>query len=625
MARCHDHPYEPFRHDEYYKFSAFFNNTEDSDLNEEYPVVQVPIDPEEYSQARELDEQIESLRQSIWEADYALTTPAESWQPLSELRAKTNNATKVAVEHKGDHAEYYIADTISDNTDILLEAPLPKVSDPLTAIRVTCLPLDPETALHDSEWGFVLSHVEAKLLIGKHKQPIELAYVIGDEGNPFLDSQESLNPKSVNGFSAYTRINQPRTAVFVLKAPVEVPQDARLQVTLQHRKQILSSFALVARRGHIAVTSNPAYTELLANKDRATQIEHLAQLTKERSAIKSTPLPVMVERPEKFQRPTHVFVRGFYLTKDKQVTSDVPASFPALPAGVAHDRLAMAQWLVDPKNPLTARVAVNRVWARLFGTGLVETEEDFGTTGLPPSHQELLDDLAVRFEQDFGWSMKKLLRELVLSSTYRQDSKRRPELAQRDPANRLLAQGPRVRLAAEMMRDQALALAGLLSEKQFGPPVYPPIPAGVWKPFEARDKWKTSPPGNDDRYRRSIYTYTKRSIPYPMAAAFDAPSRDTCMPRRLQSNTPIQAFMTLNDQSFVECAGALANRMVENGKSLRGQLEYGFLLATCRPPTAAELDDLEAFVNGLPESKSDRARLTLAASVLLNLDEVITK
>jgi hypothetical protein len=256
---------------------------------------------------------------------------------------------------------------------------------------------------------------------------------------------------------------------------------------------------------------------------------------------------------------------------------------------------------------------------------LVETEEDFGTTGQPPSHPELLDHLALRFEHELGWSTKKLLRELVLSSTYRQDSKRRPELAERDPANRLLAQGPRMRLTAEMMRDQALAVAGLLSDKQFGPPVYPPIPSGVWKPFEGRDKWKTPSPGDPDRYRRSLYTYMKRSIPYPMSAAFDAPSRETCTPRRLQSNTPIQAFMTLNDQSVVECAGALADRMLDREKTLRGQLEYGYLLATSRQPREAEVEDLLAFVQGLPASRNERARLTLAASVLLNLDEVITK
>jgi hypothetical protein len=256
---------------------------------------------------------------------------------------------------------------------------------------------------------------------------------------------------------------------------------------------------------------------------------------------------------------------------------------------------------------------------------LVVTEEDFGSTGEPPSHPELLDDLAVRFQTDMGWSVKKLLRELVLSSTYRQDAKRRPELLKRDPANRLLAQGPRMRLSAETVRDQALAVSGLLSTKIYGPPVHPPIPKGVWKPFSGGDKWNTPPVGDPDRYRRTIYTYMKRTIPYPVAAAFDAPSRETCASRRLPSNTPIQAFVTLNDETFVECAEALAKRMMESGDSLRSQLEHGFLLATCRPAREAELDDLASFVENLPDSHDPQSRLTLAASVLLNLDEVITK
>jgi hypothetical protein len=176
-----------------------------------------------------------------------------------------------------------------------------------------------------------------------------------------------------------------------------------------------------------------------------------------------------------------------------------------------------------------------------------------------------------------------------------------------------------------VVRDQALAVSGLLSTKQFGPPVYPPIPDGVWKPFQAGDKWKTPPVGDADRYRRTIYTYTKRTIPYPVAAAFDAPSRETCASRRLPSNTPIQAFVTLNDETFVESAGALAERMIDGGQTLRSQLEHGFLIATCRPPSEAELNDLTAFVESLPADEDELERMKLAASVLLNLDEVITK
>lgn len=624
-ARCHDHPYEPIRHDEYYQLAAYFNNTQDSDMNEEYPLLKVPVDPANYEKADGLDEQISTLRREIWDGDYSLASDEGSWQPLREFSAKTNNATRVEVETKADHAEYYTVGTIVSKTDFTINAPFGDFAGPLTAIRVTCMPLDPVAALKDSEWGFVLSSVEAKLIDGDGERPIKLAYVIGDECEAILDPQESLNPKSVDGFAAYTRINQPRSAAFVLKTPVEVRPGSRLEIVLRNRKQVGASFSLIARRGHFAVSSNLAFTERLNNADRAKQLERLARLEKKRQAIESTAVPIMRERPDNLRRPTYTFIRGFYLTKEKEVSANVPASLPGLPKDAVPNRLALANWIVSPQNPFTARVAVNRFWARLFGSGLVLTEEDFGSTGMPPSHSELLDDLAVRFQTEMGWSVKKLLRELVLSSTYRQDAKRRPELAQRDPANRFLAEGPRMRLSAEMMRDQALAVSGLLSAKQFGPPVYPPIPKGVWKPFQGSDKWNTPPVGDPDRYRRTIYTYTKRTIPYPVAAAFDAPSRETCASRRLPSNTPIQAFVTLNDETFVECAGALAKRMIESGDSLRSQLGQGFLLAACRPATDAELDDLAAFVEKLPESHDELSRMTLAASVLLNMDEVLTK
>jgi hypothetical protein len=294
---------------------------------------------------------------------------------------------------------------------------------------------------------------------------------------------------------------------------------------------------------------------------------------------------------------------------------------------------------VSPENPLTARVAVNRMWSRLFGVGLVATEEDFGSSGEPPSHPALLDYLALRFQNEQGWSMKQALREMVLSSTYRQSGRIRPELLERDPQNRLLAVGPRQRLAAEIVRDQALAIGGLLSETLFGPPTHPPLPDGVWAPFQAGDRWQTPKPGDPDRYRRSVYTYMKRSIPYPMYAAFDAPSREFCTPRRLRSNTPLQALMTLNDETFLECAKGLAGRMQGAGEApIDEALERGFLIATGAPAGDATLQELKHLfteVRGqyalVPEQMKeiaespDQAAMVVVAGVLLNLDEVFTK
>ncbi len=546
--------------------------------------------------------------------------------PSTICKRAPANATEVEVERKADHEEFFTVDTVSKDTDITLEAALPENLQRLTAIRFTAMPLNPGTAVADSEWGFVLSHVEAFLLVAgqENPQPIELSRLIGDESNPFYDPEESLNPKSNQGFSAYTRINFPRESALVLSSPLNIPQGSRLRLTLKHRIHLLASFSLITRRGHIAVTDDLQFARLGDVSKLNSWRKELAELKLRRSRIKSTTVPVLQERDPHLARPSHIFVRGLFLTKGQEVEANTPESLPPLPANMPANRLALASWLVSPDNPLTARVAVNRLWAQLFGIGLVSTQEDFGSSGEAPSHPKLLDFLATRFQTDHRWSIKQALREMVLSHTYRQASQIRTELLKRDPDNRLLARGPRPRLPAETIRDQSLAVAGLLTDKMFGPPVHPPIPDGAWQPFSSNDKWDTPEVGNPDRYRRSIYTYTKRSIPYPMFATFDAPSREFCVPRRLRSNTPLQALMALNDETFIECAAALGQRMLSQGGTEREQFRYGFLLVTCREPTESELDELLALGETLEEHGSE-AILQNVAAVLLNLDEVFAK
>ena len=625
-VQCHSHPYDPFRHDEYYQFAAFFNNTADCDLNEEWPTLAVPNNIEDYSKANELDRQIHTLRQEIWHDEFALLNDEHAWQPLIDLDASTINATKVRVERVDDHDEFYTVDTVSQNTDFTLEAPLPETLQQLTAIRLTAMPLYPDKAVSDSEWGFELSHIEASLLVPDSEKPqtIDLARLLVDEPDSFHDPQQSLNPKSTEGFSTYTRIHYPRQTALVLKMPLEIPVGSKLRVQLKHRRFILASFALITNRGHLAVSGKKQFTELVTSEDYNQKLANLAALEKQRRSIPSTAIPILKERPVHLSRPTHVFDRGLFLTKADKVEPGTPASMPPLPEDLPANRLALAKWIVSPQNPLTARVAVNRFWARLFGVGLVATEEDFGSSGEAPSHPELLDDLALKFQNEFNWSIKQLLREIVLSRTYRQSRKTRPELEEIDSQNRLLARGPRHRLSAEIVRDQALMFAGLLSAKQFGPPVHPPIPDGVWKPFYGGDKWNTPKVGDENRYRRSIYTYVKRSIQYPMFAAFDAPSREFCTPRRLSSNTPLQALMTLNDESFIECTSGLARRMQNAGAKPIEQIRKGFLIVTCRLPRDSELQALLDLYH-LDSEADPLSRLNTVASVLLNLDEVLTK
>lgn len=622
-VQCHSHPYDPFQHDEYYKFAAFFNNTRDTDLNDDWPTLSVPLDEKDFEKATALDRRIESLGKRIWQKGRSVIHDEKLWAPVRLIKAETNNSTNVVVDSDSDGAEYHTVDTVSRGTTVRLDAEVPGGLERLTALKFTGMPLDVEKAISDSEWGFVLSHLQAELNVAGQEEAVEIKFdrVLADEFDPHHNPQDSLNSKNGKGFAAYTRIHYPRSAVFVLKAPIEVPPNAKLQVSLRFDEFILSAFPLVARRGRIEVSQDDVFTspEKLAVAER----DELAELKKQRKDIRSTTVPVLQERAESLQRLTHVFLRGLFLTKGEQVTPGTPGSLPPLPDGPAN-RLSLAKWLTSDENPLTARVAVNRVWARLFGIGIVATEEDFGTSGERPSHPGLLDHLAVRFQTTHGYRLKSTIREMVLSSTYRQSSAIRPDVQERDQQNRLLARGPRHRLSAEIVRDQALACAGLLTDKQGGPPVRPAIPEGVWNPFAGWDKWNTPEVGNPDRYRRSIYTYTKRSIPYPMFASFDSPSREFCAPRRLRSNTPLQALMTLNDQTFAECAEGLAKRMGNSGNTIAEQIRHGFTIVTCREPSEQELNALVDLMGAYDLEQGDAA-LTAVATVLLNLDETLTK
>ena len=319
--------------------------------------------------------------------------------------------------------------------------------------------------------------------------------------------------------------------------------------------------------------------------------DKISALEKARPVIPS--LPVMVELPSARRRVTRVLRKGNFLDPAAVVLPGVPASLHALPAGVPPDRVGLARWLTDRRNPLSARVAVNRLWSQIFAAGLVETEEDFGTQGDPPSHPELLDWLAI-FYQDSGWDTKALLRLIVTSETYRQSSKSTGELLERDPRNRLLARAPRMRLEAEMVRDQAMALSGLLSRKLGGPSVFPPQPEGLWQAaFNGQRTWATSE--GADRYRRGLYTFWRRTVPYPSMAAFDAPSREICAIKRVRTNTPLQSFVTLNDPVYVEAAQALARRIVrEGGKDVRARVRYGLQLCLGRPPEPEQVEPLVA-------------------------------
>jgi hypothetical protein len=360
----------------------------------------------------------------------------------------------------------------------------------------------------------------------------------------------------------------------------------------------------------------------------------------------------MVMAEMKKPRETHILIRGDYRNKSEKVTPGIPSILPPLPKEVPPNRLGLAKWLVEPSHPLTARVAVNHYWQLYFGTGIVKTAEDFGSQGDPPSHLELLDWLATEFIRTH-WDIKAMQRLIVTSATYRQSSRVTPELLEKDPENRLLARGPRFRLLAEMVRDNALAVSGLLNPEVGGPSVFPYQPRGLWEEMaygEGYTAQRYVPSHGKDLYRRSLYTFWKRTIPPPSLTTFDAPDREKCTARRLPTNTPLQALVLMNDPTYVEAARVLAQRaMTEAGRDPVPRISYAFRLATARKPGPEELKALtelarQELARYLHDEQaalkllevgdshfdkklevSELAAWTTVASAILNLDETITK
>jgi hypothetical protein len=378
----------------------------------------------------------------------------------------------------------------------------------------------------------------------------------------------------------------------------------------------------------------------------------LAEIEKEREALDKQVPTTLVFKERAEPRPAYILKRGEYDQRGAQVGRETPAFLPPLPATAPRNRLGLAQWLVSKDHPLTARVAVNRLWQQAFGTGLVKTAEDFGSQGEPPSHPGLLDWLAVQFRED-GWDVKKMMKRLVMSAAYRQAGRLTPDRLAKDPANRLLSRGPRYRLDAEILRDQALAISGLLVARVGGPSVKPPQPSGLWEAVGysgSNTVHFVADAGCERVHRRSLYTFWKRTAPPPQMNAFDAPSRESCIVRRERTNTPLQALLLLNETQFVECARTLAERVLrEAAPGPEARLAYLFQLATARRPDARETaellatykDHLATYTQDIesarrliavgeskPDGKlnaSELAAWTMVANLILNLDEVLNK
>ncbi|MCE9551939.1 MAG: PSD1 and planctomycete cytochrome C domain-containing protein [Planctomycetes bacterium] len=438
-----------------------------------------------------------------------------------------------------------------------------------------------------------------------------------------------VDEKGMNGFDP--RIN--------VLSPLQLKELEVIDREIEPRQRAL-------REPPTADASGPNGTDA-----RKRHQEELAKLLQRRKKYEGTPVRTLIMRDRAQPRETFMLERGQYDQNGEKVSADVPAALPPLAADVPKNRLALARWLVDPKHPLTARVAVNRFWQHYFGTGLVKTAEDFGTQGEWPSHPDLLDYLATEFVSS-GWDVRKMQRLIVTSATYRQSAAANAALRERDPDNRLLARGPRLRLEAEEIRDTILAVSGQLVEKVGGPSVYPYQPPGLWTELNNREGFsKDYPQGKgEDLYRRSMYTFWKRTVPPPMMQTFDAPNREVCVARRSRTNTPLQSLAMMYSPQSVEAARHLAARMLrEGGDSTQQRIVWGMVAATAREPEPADAAVLlklyetqrAAFSQDKPAALKllsvgdsprdekldpiDHAAMTTVARVILNLDETITK
>ena len=656
-CRCHDHKFDPFTAKDFYAMKAFFHNVPEKGVGIYGNPVRTNAPPFMKLPAPELEAKITALNAKLKPVEdklkglaagdlepwvKKLATAKIDWQPLEPLKA-TGGDNPPQITDKA----VLIGPQETRANNIVIKAKLP--AGKITAMRLECSTTAPSASFQWSE-----------LKVGKTKlHAIDATHV------NVLDSDRKT--KSVLSVAP----NKPVQALFEPEKPLEGseleitigvenaggPSQWRLFATTIPTDVVApASIVTIAQKEHAKQTA--AERKQLADFRMAQMPEH-RRLSEEAAALKKQIAAAEAEIPttlvmeeQKEMRPTFILMRGAYDKPGEKVTAATPGVLPALAADLPHDRLGLAKWLVSRENPLTARVIVNRFWQHFFGTGLVRTSEDFGSQGEQPSHPELLDWLAVTF-QESGWDVKKLVKMIVTSETYKQSSQFSVRNAQLDPMNTWLSRGPRHRLSAEVIRDQALAASGLLVEKIGGPSVKPYHPPGLYEQVVAqRDNPKaTYQQGTgDDLHRRSLYTYWKRSVPHPGMLLFDAPFRETCALRRSRSNTPLQALNLMNDPTYVEAARFLAQRMIkEGGASIESRLTHGFRLLLARKPSPQELQVLTAAVErsiqdfakdaeaakkllSLGEAKSDDklppaelAAYTTVASTLINLDETITK
>ena len=690
-CRCHDHKFDPVTQKEFYQFFAFFNSIDESGVldgesTNTKPILRMPK-PEQAARLDELDKSIAAANaemqtaeknvpaaQAAWELALGPAPAGQQWVVLPPEQLKSSGGALLATEPDGvvfasgpqPATDIY---TITCSTDLVV----------VSAVKVELLPddrLPSKGPGRHPNGNPVLSEVSVKISprAGGGETPVVLRAALADfsqEGYPVANAIDK-NPGT--GWALYPQVGQAHEGVFAFDKPVAQAGGAKIEIVLD---QNFGSGATIGKF-RVSATSAPEPVPLPADvgavlaapaaQRDAAQLKKLADyfrtrapelltakgkldvLTKERATLDGAVATIMVMKEIAQPREAHILKRGEYDKPGDKVERGLPAALPPLPPGTPMNRLGLAQWLVSGEHPLTARVWVNRAWERFFGTGLVKTSENFGSQAEWPSHPELLDWLATEFVR-LKWDMKAMQKAIVMSAAYRQSSRVTPQLMERDPDNRLLARGPRFRLTAEMLRDQALAVSGLLVEKLGGPSVRPYMPAGVWDETSVYGDLRGYKNDTDEGlYRRTLYTIWKRTAAPPTMQIFDSPTREVCTVKRSRTNTPLQALALLNEVTYVEAARRLAERMLTEGGTMPEQrLAWGFRRVTCRTPDADEIKvlvagvekrltkfrqhadaakQLIAFGEAKPRAGLDPAELAAyatAANVILNLDEAVTR
>ncbi|MDX2178635.1 MAG: DUF1553 domain-containing protein [Bryobacteraceae bacterium] len=618
-ARCHDHKYDPISQREFYQLFAFFNQVPEKgfvyNFGNEEPYVLAPT-PEQEAKLAALDAKAataqrdwDRLAPKIAKASAKFAVP-DGWLPMDDF----------VFRHAGG---------LFDGKGFI-DTGLSKVAlnymDPFT-FAATVKADEPSGAIlskSEDYWegtGHGLYLVDGKLRLHIVFRWTDLGMRV-ETAKPFSLGESHRvvatydGKRKPSGVHLYVDgVEQELKVLFnELSWPIESKEPFRIGAGGGKRfKGEIRDVAVWKRaisKDELDNWKREAWIDVAAKQEIRDTRESLRAAVRERDAYLKTVPTVMVMRDRPGIRKSYLLKRGAYDAPGEEVQPGTLAALPPMPADMPPNRLALARWLVSRDNPLTARVTVNRVWQMLFGTGLVKTVEDFGSQGEWPLHQELLDWLAVEFMES-GWDIKKLLKTIVTSETYRQSGRMTPELAQRDPENRLLARGPRTRLAPEMIRDQALAASGLLVEKFGGPSVKPPQPPGLWQELAGGSGYKADE--GEGRYRRSVYTYWRRTIQPPSMITFDSPTRETCVVRETRTNTPLQALNLMNDEAYVEAARKLAERM----SASPDPISRGYELVLSRAPRAEERAVLEDAWAKLGPAQT--------ASLILNLDEAVTK